>query len=139
MRAIGIDWGKVRVGVAVTDELGLLAHPRPYLDARDRKKLLAALTELANAESATRFVVGVPRALDGREGRSARHARQFGEQLAAHSGLPVELHDEWLTTREAQGRLRALGISERQARSRVDSASAAIMLQSWLDAQRSQP
>jgi putative Holliday junction resolvase len=136
MRAAGIDLGTVRVGVAVADELGVLAHPRPHLDGRNPKKLLEALADLAKQEELGCFVVGIPRSLSGREGPAARRARKFAAELARHTGLPVELYDEWLTTREAQGRLREQGLDSRQARSRVDSAAAAILLQSWLEAHR---
>jgi putative Holliday junction resolvase len=136
VRAAGIDVGKVRVGVAVADELGLMAHPRPFLDGRDPKRAIAALVALAAEEGIEIFVVGLPRTLKGEEGPSALKARRFAETLAARSGRPVELMDEWLSTKEARGRLRDQGLDDRQARQRVDSAAAAVVLQSWLDGRR---
>jgi len=136
VRALGVDVGTVRVGVAVADELGLLAHPRAHLDGRDPRRAVEALAVLAEAEQVELFVVGLPRSLRGKEGTSARRARRFAELLGARTGLPVELYDEWLSTREARGRLRANGIDDRQARERIDSAAAAVVLQSWLDAHR---
>jgi putative holliday junction resolvase len=136
VRAIAIDVGKVRVGVAVADELGLVAHPRPFVDGRDPKRAVEALAALAEAERIDRFVVGLPRTLKGEEGPPARRARRFAEALAKRTGCAVELRDEWLSTREAQGRLREAGLDAREQRDRVDSASAAIVLQSWLDAHR---
>jgi putative Holliday junction resolvase len=136
VRAAGIDVGKVRVGVAVADELGLMAHPRPFLDGRDPKRAIAALVALAAEEGIDIFVVGLPRTLKGEEGPSALKARRFAETLAAQSGRPVELMDEWLSTKEARGRLRDQGLDDRQARQRVDSAAAAVVLQSWLDGRR---
>lgn len=136
MRAAGIDVGKVRVGVAVADDLGLMAHPRPFVDGRDPKRAIAALVALAVEEGIEIFVVGLPRTLKGEEGPSARKARRFAEALAAQSGRPVELMDEWLSTKEARGRLRDQGLDDRQARMRVDSAAAAVVLQSWLDGRR---
>ena len=134
MRAAGIDLGKVRVGLAVTDELGLLAHPRAYLDGSDPGRLVEALVALARAEEIEVFVVGLPRSLGGQEGPAAVSARRFAKRLAEESKVRVELVDEWLTTREARARLRDQGLSDQQARSRIDSAAAAVMLQSWLDA-----
>lgn len=134
MRAAGIDLGRARVGIAVSDELGLLAHPRPYLDGHSLNALLKSLSQLAEAEQLTRFVVGLPRLLNGQEGPAARRARRFAEQLEATSGVKVELFDERLSTREAHARLRATGTNARQARQRVDSAAAALLLQAWLDA-----
>jgi putative Holliday junction resolvase len=136
VRAIAVDVGKVRVGVAVADELGLVAHPRPYVDGRDPRRAVEALAALAEAERIDRFVVGLPRTLRGEEGPPARRARRFAEALARRTGLAVELADEWLSTREARGRLRDAGLAERELRERVDSAAAAVVLQSWLDARR---
>ncbi len=139
MRAAGIDLGAVRVGIAVADELGLLAHPRAHLDGRDRLALAHRLRALAAEESLELFVLGLPRQLDGREGLAARRVRSFGALLERVSGLPVELYDEWLTTREASQRLREQGLDAKRARARVDSAAAALILQSWLDGRRGGP
>jgi putative Holliday junction resolvase len=136
VRALGVDVGKVRVGVAVADELGLLAHPRAHVDGRDPRRAVEALAALAREEQVEVFVVGLPRSLRGEEGVSARRARRFAELLGQRTGLPVELYDEWLSTREARGKLRETGVDDRQARQRIDSAAAAVVLQSWLDAHR---
>jgi putative Holliday junction resolvase len=138
-RAAAIDVGKTRVGVAVADELGLLAHPRPYVNGRDPRRAIEALAKLAEADNVELFLVGLPKQLDGREGTAARRARRFAEGLARRSGLPVELVDERLSTVEARARLREQGVRDREARERVDSAAAAVLLQSWLDARRTGP
>ncbi|MSP26362.1 MAG: Holliday junction resolvase RuvX [Myxococcales bacterium] len=136
VRVAALDLGKARVGVAISDELGLLAHPRPALDGRNLKALLASLSALAVAESLTRFVVGMPRTLDDRTGIAAQRAVRFCEKLANHTRCEVELIDERLTTVEASRRLREGGADRRQERERIDSASAAIILQQWLDTRR---
>lgn len=136
MRAAAVDFGTVRVGLAVGDELGLIAHPRPHLDGRDPLRVVRELTELAREEGIQVFVVGLPRGLRGQEGLSARRARKFAERLGRQSGVRVILLEEWLTTREAKGRLREQGLSERSQRERIDSAAAAILLQSYLDSER---
>jgi putative Holliday junction resolvase len=136
LRAAGIDLGRVRVGLAVSDELGLYAHPRPHLNGRDLGRLLGTLAAFAEREDIGVFVVGLPRSLDGTEGAAAKRARDFARRLKQRTSRRVELCDEWLTTREAMGRLRDQGLDARQARDRVDSAAAAIVLQSWLDGQR---
>ena len=138
MRAAAVDLGKVRVGLAVADELGVLAHPRPHLDGRDGRRVLEALAELAEREDIGVFVVGLPRRLEGTEGSAARRARRFAERLAARTGRRVELVDERLSTREARARLRAQGLDERALRGRIDSASAAVLLQSWLESRHGQ-
>jgi putative Holliday junction resolvase len=91
------------------------------------------LKRLRDAEQLELFVVGLPRMLDGTEGPAARRARRFAELLRKVSGVPVELVDERLSTREAQSRLLEGGVDARRAKQKVDSASAAILLQSWLD------
>ncbi|MFZ5891233.1 MAG: Holliday junction resolvase RuvX [Myxococcota bacterium] len=136
MRAAAVDFGTVRVGLAVADEIGLLAHPRPFLDGRDPARVLRDLKELASTEGIDVFVVGLPRRLDGREGPAARRAREFAAALRKAAGVRVVLVDEWLTTKEAKGRLREQGLNDRDQRSRVDSAAAAVLLQSYLDAER---
>jgi putative Holliday junction resolvase len=136
MRAAAVDLGKVRVGLAVADELGLMAHPRQYLDGRDPRRVVGELARLAVAEGITVFVIGLPRHLNGKEGLPAQRARRFAEALQKRTPARVELIDEWLSTKEAHARLREGGSSTREARERVDSASAAVLLQSWLDGQR---
>lgn len=136
MRTAAIDLGAVRVGLAVADDLGLLAHPRAFLDGRNQRALLQRLKELQQAESIELFVIGLPRELSGREGPAAKRVRAFVRELERATPAKVELYDEWLSTREASGRLRAQGLNARQQRGRIDSAAAAILLQSWLDGRR---
>jgi putative Holliday junction resolvase len=136
VRAAAIDLGKVRVGLAVADELGLFAHPRRYLDGGNPGRLVETLARLAAEEGIEVFVVGLPRSLSGEEGPAARRARQFAQKLEHRTGLRVELLDERLTTKEAMTRLREQNLDGREARERVDSAAAAILLQSWLDTHR---
>ena len=135
-RAAAVDLGKVRVGLAVADELGLMAHPRQYLDGRDPRRVVGQLSRLAEVEGITLFLVGLPRHLNGKEGLPAQRARKFAEALASRTQAKVELVDEWLSTKEAHMRLREGGSTSREARERVDSAAAAVLLQSWLDGQR---
>jgi putative Holliday junction resolvase len=120
----------------VADDLGLLAHPRPFLDGRDQQRLLVQLKELQHAEQIELFVLGLPRELKGREGPAAKRVRAFAEKLEQATPARVELLDEWLSTREAAGRLRQQGLSAKQQRGRIDSAAAAVLLQSWLDGRR---
>ena len=132
-KVAAIDLGKARVGVAVSDDLGLLAHPRPPLCGTSKKALLGSLAELAREEEITRFLVGLPLEMSGAEGTAARRAIAFAEELAAATGIFVELIDERLTTVEAGRILSAHGVSKRKKKTLVDGAAAAVMLQSWLD------
>jgi putative Holliday junction resolvase len=124
----------VRVGVAIDDELGVLAHPRGTLDGRDRRALLTALKQLADDERVTRFVVGLPLDMTGGEGAAAREARATAQQIADATGRAVELWDERLTTVQAQRSLRASEVHGKKARARIDEAAACAILQAWLDA-----
>jgi putative Holliday junction resolvase len=133
MRVAAVDLGKVRVGLAVSDELGALAHPRPPLAGQNRKRLLAELSRLARDEKVERFLVGLPLDRMGAEGREADRARRFAQALADQTGRQVELVDERLSTVEATRRLREGGVNAKKGRQLVDGVAAAVLLQAWLD------
>lgn len=132
-RVCALDLGAVRVGVAVSDELGLMAHPRGALAAKPRPALLAALKELVTEDKITRIVIGLPLDMRGSEGEAARRARLTAQDIADATGCDVELWDERLTTVEAQRALTASGLRGKKARERIDEASAVTILQAWLD------
>jgi putative Holliday junction resolvase len=124
----------VRVGVAIDDELGVMAHPRGALDARDTKALLERLGALADEQNVVRFVVGLPLDMRGGEGAAAAHARAMAQRIADATGRSVELWDERLTTVQASRELAASEVRGKKARARVDEVAACAILQSWLDA-----
>ena len=131
-----LDWGKVRVGLALSDELGMFAHARPPLDGRDRRALFAALRRLAADEGIVRFVVGLPLDMSGAAGQAAERVTRFAQTLCEATGVEVELVDERLTTVEAERSLQATGARLEERVARRDGAAAAILLQSWLDGRR---
>lgn len=142
-RTCALDWGEARVGVAVDDELGALAHPRGALAAKPERALFAELVRLAREADVGRFVVGLPLDMRGGEGDAAKKARAFAQRLADATGLDVELWDERLTTTSARRALAEAGLRERtkkrtgrSIRAHVDEAAAVTLLQSWLDARR---
>lgn len=124
----------MRVGVAITDELGMMAHPRGALAAKPRPALLAALKELVDEERIGRILVGFPLDMRGTEGEAARRVRAIAQAIADATACDVELVDERLTTVQAQRALTASGLSGKKARARIDEASAVTILQAWLDA-----
>ncbi len=135
-RILALDLGKRRIGLALSDELGFTAQGLETLERTNIRSDLARLTELAQANNVTRIVLGNPLLMDGREGRQAQHAHDFGARLEAATGLPVEFWDERLTTVEAQRVLRQSGIGiEKRARA-VDRLAAVILLESYLDSRR---
>jgi putative Holliday junction resolvase len=133
-RTCALDLGGARVGVAIDDELGSMAHPRGALDARDRQRLLRELTALADDEDVERFVVGLPLDMKGGEGEAARKARGLAQEIADATGREVELLDERLTTVQAKRSLDASEVKGRKQRERIDEAAATAILQAWLDA-----
>jgi len=133
MRILALDLGQQRIGLALSDELGLTAQGLSTLERRNLRADLAALERLARDQSVDRIVVGEPLHLSGRAGAQAQAARRFAEALTRRTGLPVELWDERLTTAEASRVLRSSGIGiEKRARA-VDRLAAVILLQSYLD------
>jgi putative Holliday junction resolvase len=136
-RTCGIDPGEARIGVAIDDELGSMAHPRGALPARDLPAVLAALRRMVEEDDVGRFVVGLPLDMRGGEGTSARKARVLAQRIADATGCPVEMWDERLSTVQAARALQASEVRGRKARARIDEAAACAILQSWLDARRS--
>jgi putative holliday junction resolvase len=133
-RTLGLDLGKARVGLAVDDELGMMAHPRGVFPAKDRRALFEHIRELAREEGATRIVVGLPVDMRGHEGDAAKQARRDAQAIADATGLPIELWDERMTTLQAARALASSGVRGKKAKSRIDEAAAVAILQSWLDA-----
>ena len=123
MRVLALDHGSARCGVAVSDPTGTLATPLPVVEGPDTKKGLAAVAGLVEELGAERVVVGLPLTLAGDEGHQAAEARTFAEKLERKVSVPVELHDERLTTRLAE---RTGGEGD------ADSRAAAHLLDSYL-------
>jgi putative holliday junction resolvase len=136
-RVLAIDFGKVRVGVAISDELGLYAHARAPIDARNRRVLLEAIAAIIRDEGVDRLLIGLPLELRGERGPAARRALDFAQQLADATGIEVELCDERMSTVEASRQLRASGVAGKKQKALVDGVAAAVILQSWLDRRRS--
>lgn len=133
---LGIDPGEVRIGVAVSDNEGMLAVPVQTLQ-RDRSAV-ATLVALIDEHTARLVVVGFPRSLSGDEGPAAVRSRAFASELAAASPVPVRLIDERLTTVSATRQLQEAGRTSRKSRQVVDQAAAVLILQTALEARRSQ-
>ena len=121
---LAVDWGERRIGLAVSDELGIAAHGLPTLVRKNRAADLAAFDELFRARNPKTLLVGRPLHMDGAEGRSTRLAEQFGRTLAKRSGLPLILRDERLTSHEGAARVGSRGD--------IDRASATILLESYM-------
>ena len=129
-----IDYGKRRLGIAAGESSGIVAYPVGVIQRRSLKRDLAALSERLRELEAKRVIVGLPLNMDGSAGPAARAAEQFARHLRETTGLEVELHDERLSTFEAEERLKAA--SKRGRRAMVDAVAAVVILEGWLEAQR---
>lgn len=131
-RLLALDPGESRIGVAISDELGLFAHTRPAISGRDLGVAITAVAAIVDSEGVGEVIVGLPLTLDGRLAAQAERARAFADALASALTVPVLTRDERLTTVEAaHGRPRRL-----RRDGSLDSAAAAVLLQSALDARR---
>jgi putative pre-16S rRNA nuclease len=135
---LGLDPGSVRVGLAATDPTATIASPVATLPRRDRD-FWNRVCEEARARGAQRVVVGLPLRLDGTEGDAAAAARALADEAWRHTGLPVEMWDERLSSVAAERALLESGMRRERRRETVDAVAAAIMLQGWLDAARGRP
>lgn len=132
-RVLAIDSGKVRAGLALSDELRVIASPYRVLDASDRMRLVAEIAAICSAESVTHVLVGLPLHLTGEVGSSARRAVELAQRIADRTQLDVELVDERFTTVEARAIVGRKKRGKGGAPPVIDDAAAAVLLQSWLD------
>lgn len=138
-RVLGLDLGSRRIGVAVSDRSGTIASPLTVLTrGRAQSDDHRRVAELVAEEEAEAVVVGLPLNMDGSEGRAAKGARAECVGLATVLSVPVVLHDERLTTVEADRVLMEARMRAEARRRLVDKVAAAVMLQSWLDSRRLQ-
>ncbi len=131
---LGIDPGERRLGLAVTDELGLMAHPRPIMPSGPQA--VEQIAALVAREKIEQVVVGLPIRTTGVEGPEAQAARQFAADLAGQVACPVVMWDERLTTVQAKSMLREQGRLQAGRKGGIDSLAAAVMLQAYLDRSR---
>jgi putative holliday junction resolvase len=132
-RILALDVGRKRIGLAVSDPLGITAQGLPNLERTRKRDDLDALARLAAQKEIGLIVVGNPIHMSGAEGRQSEWVREFAEALQRRTGIPVKLWDERLTTVEASRVLRESGIGIEKRAAAVDRLSAVILLQSYLD------
>lgn len=129
---LALDLGEKRVGVALSDELGLTARPLPPLARSNWKKLLREIANACREFDVRGVVVGLPLRLDGTEGEAAHHARRIIKNLSLSLGLPVFPQDERLTSDSAGQTLRASGATHKEIADRIDSEAASLILSDFL-------
>jgi putative Holliday junction resolvase len=132
-RVAGIDFGTVRIGIAVSDRDRTIASPLENYTRRDPRQDAARFQRLVAEEEIVLFVVGLPVHLDGRESEKSQQARQFGQWLLETTGVPVEFFDERFTSREAEQLLVSAEMTNKRRKKRLDMLAAQIMLSAYLE------
>ncbi|EDY16873.1 Holliday junction resolvase YqgF [Chthoniobacter flavus Ellin428] len=134
-RALGIDHGDARIGVAVSDDLGMLAHPLETIHVKEVADPVARIATLVTSKDVGHIILGLPRNMDGSYGPAAEKVRAFAEKLRAACGCEVKLWDERLTSVAAQRSLHEAGRKVKDSREVIDQVAAQLILQGWLDSQ----
>lgn len=136
MRAVALDIGDARIGVAASDVSGAIASPvcvLPYAEVVSGSRTWRRVLEDYEPEV---LVCGLPKTMAGEEGPQAQKIRTIAEQIAAACGIPLEFADERLSSAEAKRILRSQGLSEKRMRGKIDMVAASLFLQTWLDTHR---
>lgn len=139
MRVLAVDLGSSRVGVALSDPTGTIAQPLEVILRRGRAGVIGRIAGLVDQHQVDRIVVGLPLRMDGTEGAEAAAARVFAARLAEAVAVPVEMHDERLSTAEAERAMLEGDASRARRRARRDAVAAALILQSYLEKPRDTP
>jgi putative Holliday junction resolvase len=138
MRVLGLDVGSKTIGVAITDEAGIAAHPLRVIDRRGTDTDVSTIQTLVVEHDIRQIVIGMPYELSGRVGHRGRRVQEFINALQAKLGDTVKLHeqDERFTTAEAERVLLDADLSRAKRKQVIDRQAAALILQAWLDANR---
>jgi len=135
MRILALDHGTVRMGIALSDELGIIASPLDFIPAEPFAEFLARLKTLLTEKQVALILVGMPRNMNGTYGPSAERVRGFVAQLKESVPVPIRTWDERLTSAQANRVMIEAGARRETRKEKVDSMAAAILLQSYLDSQ----
>lgn len=132
-KALGVDLGEVRIGLAVSDDLGMLAHPLETIRADEKPGPVEKIAQIVLARKVEVIVVGMPRNMNGTYGPAAEKAKLFGERLRSKIACEVKFWDERLTSVAAQKELHAGGRNIKNSRAVIDQVAAQLILQGYLD------
>ncbi len=135
-RILALDLGKKRIGLAISDELGITAQGLETLERRGRRDDIEDLRKLVGLRGVTRILMGDPLHMSGDASRQGEYTREFASELERKTGLPVEFRDERWTSREAERTLRGSGVAHGKRKATIDQLSAVILLQGYLDSLR---
>ncbi|MEC9037739.1 MAG: Holliday junction resolvase RuvX [Verrucomicrobiota bacterium] len=139
MKALGVDYGEVRIGIACSDDLGMFAHPLETVQTCESSPI-ARIAEIVAQRSIEIIIIGMPRSLDGSYGKSAQNVSDFVDKIAnAMPDIEVVTQDERFTTTVAQQKLHDAGHTIKSSRHLIDQAAAVEILQSYLDEKKDEP
>ena len=138
-RILGVDFGKARIGVAISDELGLLAHPVETIPGARIEAATKRIAQIAREKNVERVIVGMPRHMNGELGTAAEEAKAFAEKLRPLLSCAITMWDERLSTMAANRALSDAGQTTRQTRGIVDQVAAQMILQGYLDSVQRAP
>jgi putative Holliday junction resolvase len=133
-RILALDLGRKRIGLALSDELGITAQGLETIERAGRRDDIELLRRLTVERGVKMILVGDPLHMNGQPSRQGDYTREFARELEYKTGLPVKFWDERWTSREAERTLRGSGIAHEDRKSAIDRLSAVILLQSYLDA-----
>lgn len=133
-RMLGLDLGERRIGVAISDEMGLIASPLTMIPRKG--PVIGDVQRLIGQYGIVRLIVGLPVSLSGREGPQAAAIRDYAEQIRGAIAIPLDYWDERLTTSIAEQHLIASGVRRDKRKQQVDAVAASVMLQGYLDRER---
>ena len=137
MRILALDHGTVRIGVALSDELKMIASPLEFIPAEPFADVLTRLKALIREKEVELIVIGMPRNMDGSYGPAAEKVREFAQVLKDSLAIPLRMWDERLTSTQANRMMAEGGVKRDKRKEKVDGMAAAIFLQSYLDASSS--
>lgn len=136
MRLMGLDYGNVHVGVALSDELGMTAYPLEVIKRKDSNKLrktFARIEEIAREYKVDKIIIGLPLNMDNSESEISKTVIDFSENIKRRTGLPVELWDERLSTLEATDILKEAGIKVQDRKTYIDKIAASFILRRYME------
>ena len=138
MRYLCLDLGRKRIGVAVSDETGLIASPVGAIQVGDRAQVFKQVLRHIEDQAAGKLIIGLPLHMNGDEGIEAGRAREFARQLSRLTKIPIDFMDERLTSVEADRLMQEAGVKREKRKANIDARAAAIILQTYLDTERSE-
>jgi len=137
-RILGIDYGEKRIGLAISDELGITAQSFRTIENRNNKQVVQELQKIIKEKNISEVVVGLPRSMRGTIEFKAKETIKFVDRLRGKIGIPVSTWDERLTTAAAEKSMKQANLSRKKRRKRVDKIAAQLILQGFLDAKKFQ-